>query len=111
MGSAPKNTGETTICRPNTADYEPGYFGTLGRNTLIAPGIATVDFSLQKNFQFLESHRVQFRAEFFNLFNRPNFGSPVTTIFTNEVLSTDAGRINSTKGSARQIQFGLRYSF
>ena len=93
------------------APSEEGYFGTLGRNTLISPGLATMDFSVQKNFQLLESHRVQFRAEFFNLFNRPNFGTPVTTIFTNGVLTSDAGRINSTRGSARQIQFGLRYSF
>ncbi len=90
---------------------EPGYFGTLGRNTLISPGLATMDFSVQKNFQFQESHRVQFRAEFFNLFNRPNFGSPGTTIFTNGLLAADAGRISTTRGSARQIQFGLRYSF
>jgi hypothetical protein len=90
---------------------EPGYFGTLGRNTLISPGLATMDFSVQKNFQFLEAHRVQFRAEFFNLFNRPNFGTPATTIFTNGVLAADAGRISMTRTSARQIQFGLRYSF
>ena len=99
------------ICKAGDPDYQPGYFGTLGGGTLTSPGVATLDFSLIKNFGITETHKIQFRAEFFNLFNRPNFGSPEQTVFTNEVLNADAGRINSTRGSARQIQLGLRYSF
>jgi hypothetical protein len=99
------------VCRLGDPEYQPGYFGTLGKGTLISPGLATMDFSVLKNFRVTESHRIQFRTEIFNLFNRPNFGSPVTSIFTNELLDGDAGRIRSTRGSARQIQLGLRYSF
>jgi hypothetical protein len=97
---------------PNPAKgYQPGYFGTLGGGTLTAPGLATLDFSLLKNFNISESNRIQFRAEFFNLFNRPNFGSPNQTIFIDGAPQDDAARIDSTRGSARQIQLGLRYTF
>ena len=101
----------TTICKAGDPDYQLGFFGTLGRGTLTSPGLATLDFSLIKNFGITETHKIQFRAEFFNLFNRPNFGEPETTIFTNDVPDADAGRIDSTRGSARQIQLGLRYTF
>ena len=53
-----------------------GRFGTIGRNTLIGPGLATVDLSLLKNFNLQEDLSLQFRAEFFNIFNRANFGDP-----------------------------------
>jgi hypothetical protein len=99
------------ICRAGDPDYQLGFYGNLGKGTLISPGLATMDFSVMKNFYPSETHRIQFRSEIFNLFNRPNFGSPSTTIFTNELLNANAGRISSTRGSARQIQFGLRYSF
>jgi hypothetical protein len=101
------------MCAPGDADYQPGFFGTLGGGTLTSPGLASLDFSLLKNFGITENQRLQFRADLFNLFNRPNFGSPSTTVFTNEVLEADAGRISSTReaGRSRQIQLGLRYTF
>jgi hypothetical protein len=90
----------------------PGYFGTLGRNTLILPGIATLDFSLQKEFGITENHRLQFRSEFFNVTNRVNFGTPNMNPFTSTgALVPSAGRITTTRIKAREIQFGLRYSF
>jgi hypothetical protein len=91
--------------------YDPGYFGTLGGGTLTSPGLATLDFSLQKNFGITESQRIQFRGDFFNFTNHPNFGSPETTLFTNEIPNPNAGRISSTRGSSRVIQLGLRYTF
>ncbi|MEE2822340.1 MAG: TonB-dependent receptor [Acidobacteriota bacterium] len=54
--------------------HEPGGHGNVGRNTVIGPGINTFDFSLFKNFDLAEEVELQFRAEFFNLFNRTNFG-------------------------------------
>jgi hypothetical protein len=99
------------VCRAGDPDYQPGYFGTLGPNTLIAPGVANFDFSVMKNFGITENHRIQFRAEFFNLLNRPNFGSPEQSIFVNEVPEPEAGRIRTTRGSPRQIQLGLKYTF
>lgn len=92
---------------------EPGVLGTVGRNTLIGPGVATVDLSLVKNIAVAESRMVQFRAEFFNLLNRPNFGSPNTEVFTDAsgVPSGSAGRIRTTTTTSRQIQFALRFSW
>jgi outer membrane receptor protein involved in Fe transport len=91
----------------------PGFFGNLGRSTVIAPGMATVDLSLFKQFRLGalgEQGRLQFRAEIFNLFNRPNFGLPNATLFdatTGQVLAT-AGRITSTSTRAREMQFGIK---
>jgi hypothetical protein len=44
------------ICEEGDAEYVVGRFGTSGRNTLTSPGDATVDFSVQKNFQVSENH-------------------------------------------------------
>lgn len=87
-----------------------GLIGNLGRNTLEAPGIATVDMMLGKDTQLRgERTTLQFRAEFFNLFNRPNFGIPVQAAFTaNGQVRADAGRITSTTTNARQIQLGVK---
>lgn len=87
-------------------------FGNLARNTLIAPGVATFDFSLTKNTFLNETINLQFRAEFFNLLNRANFGIPGTTVFDNQgILQADAGRITSTITTSRQVQFGLKFIF
>lgn len=59
--------------------HNPGFHGNLGRNTLIGPGVATFDFSLFKNTALTEGVNLQFRAEFFNIFNRSNFASPGRT--------------------------------
>ena len=53
-----------------------GTLGTAGRNILEGPGTNNVDFSLLKNIALTERHRLQFRSEFFNLFNRTNFDFP-----------------------------------
>jgi len=53
-----------------------GTFGTMGRNIFPDSGFRNVDFSLAKNWHFGERFRAQFRAEFFNIFNHPNFANP-----------------------------------
>ena len=92
-----------------------GTFGNSGRNILKAPGVATVDFSLFKNIpvpQFGENGKVQFRAEFFNLLNRPNFDLPEEDLFrSRRRRASDAGTIDSTDTTARQIQVGLKIVF
>ena len=86
--------------------------GKLGRKSLIAPGTATVDFSLFKSFNVTEEGRIQFRGEFFNLFNRPNFGSPDTTPWNaSGVRDVNAGVISSTRGGPRQAQLAVKYIF
>ncbi|MBI4479412.1 MAG: TonB-dependent receptor [Acidobacteria bacterium] len=90
----------------------PGWLGNVGRFFLDGPGIATLNLNLAKNTQVTENVRLQFRAEFFNLFNRANFQSPSAGIFTNSrVLSTTVGRITDTETKSRQVQLGMRLEF
>jgi hypothetical protein len=111
--SQPLNAG-----RPDLG-FDPGYYGNLGWNTLTGPGLVTVDFSINKSFQLTEENRLQFRAEFFNLFNRANFSlpqvpqriQPFRQSGNLSVPDPNAGVITSTRTSARQIQFGLRFTF
>jgi hypothetical protein len=93
---------------PGGTGPNQGRFGTLGRNTFRGPGFHQFDFALIKNTAF--GHRgngewgiLQFRAEFFNLFNIVNFGLP-----SNVVLGSGFGVISRTTGSSRQIQFSLK---
>jgi hypothetical protein len=93
---------------------EPGYFGNLGRNTVIGPALTNVDFSILKRFDLpREGMSLQWRTEIFNLFNHANFFSPNRTIFStaNGVPRSDFGQIRSTRTTARQIQFGLKLLF
>ena len=82
--------------------------GTLGRNTFTNPGFANVDLNLLKQIPapFLgEAGRIDFRAEFFNLFNRVNLNG-----VNGNLTSGSFGRVTSTFG-ARNIQFGLKIIF
>src|SRR6202030_1719858 len=54
----------------------PGQFGTMGRNIFPDSGFRNLDFSVAKNWHFGERLHAQFRAEFFNIFNHPNFANP-----------------------------------
>ena len=79
-------------------------FGNAPRNSVFAPGLAVVDLSIQKDWQ-VDQGRLEFRWEVFNLLNRANFDVP------NRVFGTpNFGRIFSAQ-NAREMQFGLRYSF
>ncbi|MBI4456743.1 MAG: TonB-dependent receptor [Acidobacteria bacterium] len=92
---------------------EEGFFGTLGRDTGIMPGIINFDFSLIKNISIDEQRTIQFRSEFFNVFNRANFGLPDQTVFNNTsgIPSATFGRISGTTTTARQIQLALKFLF
>ena len=95
-----------------------GYYGNLGRNTGIGPGLVNQDFSLAKNIalpSISEAFAVQFKAEFFNLFNRANF-APLAAgnrrLFNSSGARLGgAGLIRSTATASRQIQFGLKILF
>jgi outer membrane receptor protein involved in Fe transport len=87
--------------RPDGAEL-----GDVGRNTMTGPSYKNFDFSITKDFEIGESRTLQFRTEFFNLTNHPNFGLP-----GQEFGASDFGVISTTVGSERQIQFGLRYDF
>jgi hypothetical protein len=87
--------------------------GNLGRNTLIGPSLVKWDFSLAKNFSLTELWKLQFRSEFFNLFNHANFSGPAASAFTaTGGRQGTAGVISRTLvGNQRQIQFALRLTF
>ena len=85
-----------------------GFYGDLGRNTLLGPGLATWDFSVLKETTLHERLGFQFRAEIFNLLNRANFNTPNLIAFTPSGVSGTAGAISSTSTTSRQIQFGLK---
>lgn len=80
-----------------------GVFGNLGAFQLSAPGSFFYDMSVFKNFRITERTRIQFRAEFFNLFNHPNFNAPSTTL-----TSAQFGQITGA-GRARELQFALKF--
>ncbi|MBZ5560975.1 MAG: TonB-dependent receptor [Acidobacteriia bacterium] len=93
---------------PDGTGPNQGRFGTLGRNTFRGPGYHNVDLSLIKDTAFgrrgnAEALTLQFRAEFFNVFNLVNFGLP-----SNIVRGSGFGLISSTAGPSRQIQFSLK---
>ncbi len=93
----------------NTAAFSqpaPYTFGDAGRDIIPTPGIAVFDLALSRSFHPRESHAIQFRAEFFNAFNRPNFGIPGD----NPDFGPFFGRILTT-GQPRRIQLALRYDF
>ncbi len=70
-----------------------------------APGLASVDFSIFKSFRFSEQWRLQFRSEFFNLFNRVNLGTPNTS------FTAGGFGVITTAGLGRRAQFGLKLMF
>ncbi len=80
-------------------------FGNLGRNGFRIPGLAQLDFAVNKNFRITEGIKLQFRSEFFNVLNHTNFGPP-----SNVFGSSSFGTITTTL-PARQIQFGLKLLF
>ena len=99
---------------PGAFELQPaGFYGNVGRNTLIGPGVANLDLSFIKDTGLTEEVTLQFRAELFNLFNRANFGNPSNTVFSGSrtTPSSRAGRIGSTTTTSRQIQFALKLVF
>ena len=116
----PSFTGPIVTSNPNQW-FNPAAFavshirtyGNLGRGTLTGPGLADVDFSLFKSTSITEKATLQFRAEFFNILNRSNYGLPNTTVFSISpgappAISPSAGLITTTATFPRQIQLGLK---
>ena len=93
--------------------------GNVGRNVLRGPRQINVDLSLVKRFPFGEAKSVEFRAEFFNLFNQVNFDTPNSNLnaaivnpTTGQIIDPDDfGRITSTSNNPRLIQFALKLNF
>ena len=102
-----------------------GTWGNVGRNSACGPPLYDLDTSLIKQTKITERVGLEFRAEFFNIFNIPNFQVPSYTIFSGRaagctsgaipnncgVISPSAGRITGTTTTSRQIQFAMRLVF
>jgi hypothetical protein len=102
-----------------------GHFGTMGRNIFPDSGFKNIDFSVAKNWHFGERMHAQFRAEFFNIFNHPNFANPYggqngygfndpsVGGFGCGCATPDVAAANPAIGSGgpRSVQLGLKLSF
>jgi hypothetical protein len=106
------------------------HYGNSGNGILRGPGFNDFDLGLTKNFRLTERSKLQFRAESFNIANRPNFNTPNTTLtagpgyyptqntttgaigpYPTQVSSQGPGSITSLISPMRVIQFGLKVSF
>jgi hypothetical protein len=90
-----------------------GELGTAARAPVYGPRFVNTDFSVIKNFPFHESMNVQFRAEFFNLFNHPQFYMDGLGDSGQQDINTPSsfGVINNTVNNPRLVQFALRLAF
>ncbi|MGH9944054.1 MAG: hypothetical protein ACRD9R_17050, partial [Pyrinomonadaceae bacterium] len=99
----------------NFVNPQPGTLGSLGRGIIEGPGFFTTDFSVIKRTGITENQNIEFRAEFFNLFNTVNFNIPIANNTGNPPTlnknGANFGVIDSIRGDPRIIQFALRYNF
>ncbi len=108
LGAANSSFFSIPIGLPNGTGPNSGTLGTLGRDTFRGPGYRNMDVALTKDTDLAhrksgEPLRLQFRAEFFNVFNLVNFGLP-----SNVVEGSGFGIISQTSGTSRQIQLSLK---
>lgn len=110
----PNFTGPSAIANPSITDWfnkaafsmpASGQFGNEPTGAIVGPGLVDWDISLAKNFRFRETNNFEFRVEFFNALNHPNFLNPVTT------FNSPSFGVITTAEPGREIQFGLRYGF
>ena len=104
----------------NTGAFTPNLpltFGNAGRNIVVGPGFHNFDFSVTKNMKIAETANLQFRAEFFNIINHPNFALPANILaapnFGTLFQTPDAAQNNVGLGSGgpRLIQFAMKLNF
>ncbi len=108
------------------ADATGTDFGNAGRNVLRGPRQFNMDFSVSKRFRLTESKNIEFRTEFFNLFNTVNYANPISNLGAvgasgGEINGTtgqiepgragDFGRIISTSNNARIVQLAAKFTF
>ena len=112
---------------PLTGPLANGQWGNSGRNILQGPGTKNIDFSVFKNFTVTEGKNLQLRAEFFNLFNTPQFNNPAavaptpsatsTTLLPNITAGSAYGTISSAGSPttfqriSREIQLAAKFTF
>ena len=111
--------------RPKKWLPQPARQGTLGRNALRGFGFAQLDLSLRRRFALTERVNLQFRTDIFNLFNRPNFGDPISdlnsglfgrsTAMFGRSLGSNVGSVGLNSiyqtGGPRTMQMSLKLQF
>ncbi len=127
----PNSTGSNPYVSSPTPSrwYDPaayveapsGTFGSVGRNTLVGPGILAFDMSAHKQFRmpYKEGHMLSFRLEAFNVMNHPSWSNPNGNVLAGAAFpgqpSTNAhqgfGVISGTAVQMRQVQLALKYTF
>ena len=116
-GNLPPSERRVTRWFDTEAFANPGFrlYGTAGRNILVGPGTKQIDLSIFKNFQLTEGVRLQFRTEFFNAFNTPQFNNPrgaglrVGAAAMGRI--TRAGSEPTLQRTQRQVQMALKLFF
>ena len=103
LSSAQRSTGRWF----NTGAFvQPVYqFGTVGRNTMIGPGLGNIDATVARTFRILEKLKLQFRVEVFNLANHSNYN------LVGRVINDPTFGIVQNQLPPRQIQLGLKAEF
>lgn len=96
---------------PNGTGPFNGRFGTLGRNTFIGPPLRNLDVALWKDTTIAtrsagQEYKIEFRTEFYNIFNTVNFGLP-----NNVLTGSGFGFIHSTAANSRQLQVSLKFIY
>ncbi len=120
-------TGGTPLTSSNVRYFIPGNgFGTLGRNTVVAPGQQNWTFGLQRAFKISERQQFDFRTEMINPFNHPNTGTASFNLATIAFIDTQnidpirgtataptqtMGNYGLTVAGQRIIRFKMKYSF
>jgi hypothetical protein len=88
-----------------------GQYGNLGRNAMRGPGFWNFDVGVSRQLKITERLNAQFRGEFFNIFNHPNFFLPTTTVLSSAFGSITQAVDQPNGGAQRQMQFALKLIF
>jgi hypothetical protein len=101
------DTGDSRLHLNPLAFARPaaGQLGTLGRGAVRGKPITNIDFSMAKNWRVKERYGLQFRAEFFNIFNHTNFVG-----YDLDIRNGTFGQLTNTQ-SSREIQLGIKFTF
>ena len=113
-GNLPSSQRSISRWFETEAFVNPGFrqWGNGGRGVLVGPGTKQLDFSIFKHFPVREGKQFQFRAEFFNISNTPQFNNPNATVGTpNYGIVTSAGSEQTFQRAQRQIQLALKFLF
>ena len=108
LASPTWNSSSTALQYLNMSAFSqntPGLWGNTPKGYLRGPGFVNVDMALSRNVT-VSQRKIELRVEVFNVFNRVNFGNPVTTLG-----ATNAGAITTTNGDMRIMQFAAKFNF